>query len=150
MNFPMIEDINKNTNAKAQETKDYMETVKEAILAALPEGGIEQSALDAAVDEIITAMPSQTATAQTKKFTNVVSGTASRTSTTISGSGYAIFTCPQEDPDHNAGHRLTVDGVSMADCLYDARYLAVYFEKSIVMKESTNNSSYFLNYIVMT
>ena len=50
MDFPMINEINENTNAAA-------EAVKTAILNAMPAAGIDQAALDAAVDEILAAMP---------------------------------------------------------------------------------------------
>lgn len=139
MNFPMIEDINKNTNAKAQETKDYMETVKEAILAALPEGGIEQSALDAAVDEIIAAMPSQTATAQTKEFTNVVQGSAVNAKT-FTGCGLAYVRRRSEDDV------IQVDGVSVEDRMNDDELWMFYFEKKFYIK---SDGPYF-DYVVMT
>ena len=50
MDIPMINEINDNTNAAA-------EAVKNAILNAMPAAGIDQAALDAAVAEIVAAMP---------------------------------------------------------------------------------------------
>lgn len=50
MDFPLINEINDNTNAAA-------EAVKTAILNAMPAAGIDQAALDAAVAEIVAAMP---------------------------------------------------------------------------------------------
>lgn len=50
MDFPLINEINDNTNAAA-------EAVKNAILNAMPAAGIDQAALDAAVAEILEGMP---------------------------------------------------------------------------------------------
>lgn len=50
MDFPLINEINDNTNAAA-------EAVKTAILNAMPAAGIDQAALDAAVAEILAGMP---------------------------------------------------------------------------------------------
>ena len=50
MDFPLINEINDNTNAAA-------EAVKTAILNAMPAAGIDQTALDAAVAEILAGMP---------------------------------------------------------------------------------------------
>ena len=141
MNFPMIEDINKNTNAKAQETKDYMETVKEAILAALPEGGIEQSALDAAVEEIIAAMPSQTATAQTKKFTNVVQSTTA-TAKTITGCGLAYVKKTGENCV------VEIDGVAVHGQMAKSDWWTFYFDKSLYI--CGKQYAEYISYIVMT
>lgn len=141
MNFPMMENINENTNAKAQETIAYMDTVKEAILAALPEGGIEQSALDAAVDEIIAAMPSQTATAQTKKFTNVVQGTTT-SAKTFTGCGLAYVRKQNEDDV------IQVDGVSVENRMNEDELWMFYFEKRFYIKSDT--VLYGVPYIVMT
>ena len=144
MNFPMMENINENTNAKAQETQAYMETVKEAILAALPEGGIEQRALDAAVEEIIAAMPSQTATAQTKKFTNVVQGAAS-SAKTFTGCGLAYVR-------RATGYDIVqVDGFEVDGSMSADEVWMFYFEKKFyISPDRSGLSGYSMDYIVMT
>lgn len=135
MNIPMEERINENTNAAA-------EAVKAAILAAMPAAGIDQAALDAAVDEILAAMPTtSTSSAQTKKFTTVKQGAANSNGITVTGSGYAIIY-----PENNDG-TIIIDGVSFSGYPSDILY-HVYFEQKIVLKGVS--SSYPVRYIIWT
>ena len=80
MDFPLINEINDNTNAAA-------EAVKTAILNAMPAAGIDQAALDAAVAEILAGMP--TGGGLTSCIRKIQRGTATfnsdATSVTLSG-----------------------------------------------------------------
>ena len=76
MDFPLINEINDNTNAAA-------EAVKTAILNAMPAAGIDQAALDAAVAEILAGMPTGGGlTSCIRKISRGV-GTRSRSAETV-------------------------------------------------------------------
>lgn len=83
MDIPMINEINDNTNAAA-------EAVKNAILNAMPAAGIDQTALDAAVAEILAGMPTGGGlTSCIRKIQRGVVSLGNAYSTEISLSGFS-------------------------------------------------------------